>query len=849
MAYPFQDIEKKWQDTWEKDGTYHASDVAGAVDQKFYGLVEFPYPSGDGLHVGHPRSYSAIDIVTRKKRMEGKNVLYPIGWDAFGLPTENFAIKNNIKPADATKANVANFTRQIKSLGIGFDWSREINTTDPAYYKWTQWMFLQFYHSYFDEVEGRAKPMDEMAIPAAVQEQGESVVRAYKKDRRMAYKGESVIHWCPKCKIGLANEEAQGGVCDRCGGPVEERLKKQWMIRISKYADRLIDDLADVDYLEKIRQQQIHWIGRSTGAFIDFEVVNAKGSAPEKIRVFTTRPDTLFGATYAVLAPEHPFVKKAMDKGMIQNGDAVKGYVQQTIDMTDLERQEKTEKTGIALEGVHVINPATGREIPIWISDYVLGSYGTGAIMAVPAHDERDYEFAQKFNLPVIEVVGSTDDSEKILPFTEEGTVMNSGLFDGLSTKDAKEKIINWLEAEKIGKYAKTYRLRDWVFSRQRYWGEPIPIVHCPTCETVALPESELPLTLPEVDSYQPTDTGESPLSSIRSWVETTCPHCGGPAERETDTMPNWAGSSWYFMRYCDPHNEHAFAAPEKLRYWMPVNLYNGGMEHTTLHLLYSRFWYKVMWDLGHVPRECGSEPYAKRRSHAMILGDGGVKMSKSKGNVINPDEIVQQYGADIFRAYEMFMGPYDADAPWDTKSIEGVKRFLDKIWRTVEEYQQKPATSLPEDAETLLHQTIKKVGEDIESLKFNTAISALMILVNKLAESGMTSDVCRILAKLLAPFTPHIAEEIWRVVLGESSSIHRSSWPSYDLNKMRASTFELVIQVNGKVRDRMTVSSDISDDEAKKQALASANVQAFLMGKEPKQVIVVKGRLVSIAV
>ena len=752
---PFQDIEKKWQAIWEKDQVYRAMDPSpkfsdpstprhssgqASLGVKFYGLIEFPYPSGEGLHVGHPRSYTAIDIVTRKKRMEGKNVLYPIGWDAFGLPTENFAIKNKIKPRDATKKNVANFKRQLQSLGFGFDWSREVNTTDPAYYKWTQWMFLQFFSSYFDEIEGRARSINELSIPDDVGARfttpmdRERAIREYRDSHRMAYKAESAIHWCPQCKIGLAKEEAQGGVCERCGTPVEERRKSQWMIRITKYADRLIADLDTVDYLEKIKTQQINWIGKSEGAEINFSIATpAPGSVipvktgiqsegkPQReihdqwnnnVTVFTTRPDTLFGATYLVLTPEHPLIEHL--KSHILNLKDVQAYCMATAKKTEIERQESREKTGVEIKGITVKNPATDERIPVWIADYVLGNYGTGAIMAVPAHDERDFEFAKKYELAIRVVVKETSPHAPLLRkergerpllakegttgevWTGDGMAVNSGLFDGLPTSDAKEKIIQWLEANQVGRRQTTYKLRDWVFSRQRYWGEPIPIILCKKCGYVSVSEKDLPVLLPDVDAYEPTDTGESPLAKIRDWVEVMCPKCGKKAERETDTMPNWAGSSWYFLRYCDPENDRVFADPEKLKYWMPVDLYNGGMEHTTLHLLYSRFWYKLLWDLGHVPRECGSEPYKKRRSHGLILGEGGVKMSKSKGNVVNPDDVVEKYGADVFRVYEMFIGPFDADAPWDMNGIAGVKRFLEKVWRLFVESQNSEVRRSP---------------------------------------------------------------------------------------------------------------------------------------------------------
>jgi len=849
-GYPFQDIEKKWQDVWAKDETYKAHDGRPSDRaNKFYGLIEFPYPSGEGLHVGHPRSYTAIDIMTRKKRMEGKNVLYPIGWDAFGLPTENFAIKNKIRPADATTKNVANFTRQLKSLGFGFDWSREVNTTDPKYYKWTQWMFLKFFNSFFDDVEGRAMPIDELAIPEAVSAKGDVAVRSYVDSQRMAYKAETTINWCPRCKIGLANEEAQGGVCERCGNDVEQRVKAQWMIRITKYADRLIEDLDTVDYLERIRSQQINWIGKSEGAYVDFEISGAKGLLPDKVTVFTTRPDTLFGATYLVLAPEHPFVETWMTEKDVTNATDVRAYQDGTRLKSELQRQENKEKTGVELKGVAAKNPATGEMIPVWIADYVLGGYGTGAIMAVPAHDERDFEFAKTFALP-IQIVVCPHYPETTCPILEEayvgdGHLVASGFLDGLPTLEAKAKMIEWLEENKVGERKTTYRLRDWVFSRQRYWGEPMPIVICKACGFVPVPEKDLPLVLPDVEKYEPTDSGESPLADIEEWVVTTCPNCGKPATRETDTMPNWAGSSWYFLRYCDPHNDKEFASQDKLKFWMPVDLYNGGMEHTTLHLLYSRFWYKVLWDLDLIPRECGSEPYARRRSHALILGEGGVKMSKSKGNVVNPDDVVEAYGADVFRMYEMFIGPFDADAPWDTNGIEGVKRFLDKVWRMYASTEF--AKSLPESAETLLHQTIKKVGDDIEAMHFNTAVSAMMILVNELSDQPMTQFAAESVLKILAPFAPHLTEELWKK-LGHGTSIHVAVWPTYDESKLHTSNFEMVIQVNGKVRDKMMVPSDISEKEATSKALASDKVLSSLAGAKPAKVVYVKGRLVSIS-
>jgi len=844
MEYKHHDIEKKWQDRWEKDGIYHAKDQDPAKKKdKFYGLIEFPYPSGEGLHVGHPRSYTAIDIMTRKQRMQGKNVLYPIGWDAFGLPTENFAIKHKIKPQDATKKNIANFTRQLKSLGFGFDWSREVDTTDPKYYKWTQWMFLQFYNSFFDEKTNRARPLSELVIPIKIKEQGDKAVVAYLDEKRLAYKASATINWCPSCKIGLANEEAQGGVCERCGGKVEKREKSQWMIRITAYAERLLKDLDSVDYLEKIKTQQKNWIGKSEGASIDFAVEGQsadKNDIEANITVFTTRVDTLFGVTYLVLSPEHAFVDRWLIDGVVKNAKKVQDYREAARKKSDIERQEDKKKTGVELKGVRALHPATGEHLPIWIADYVLSGYGTGAIMAVPAHDERDMEFAKKFKLPIIEVVSS------------EGVNVNSDFLNGLTTDKAKQKMTAWLKKEKRGSKSTNYKLRDWVFSRQRYWGEPIPIVHCDNCGYVPVPEKELPLELPDVKAYEPTETGESPLAAIKKWVDVKCPKCGGAAQRETDTMPNWAGSSWYFLRYCDPKNDKKFADPDKLKYWMPVDLYNGGMEHTTLHLLYSRFWYKFLFDLGHVPKECGAEPYRARRSQGLILGEGGMKMSKSKGNVINPDDVVKDYGSDIFRVYEMFIGPFEQEAPWDTKGIEGVRRFLDKVWKLFPETQNlKPETRIPEDTETLLHQTIKKVGDDIENMSFNTAVSALMILTNKFTDVGaqkVPKQALENLLKLLAPFAPHIAEELWHQI-GNKESIHLSEWPKFDPKKISSPEFELVIQVNGKVRDKIVVRSDISEKEAKERAQSSEKVKGYLAGKKPKKIIYVHGRLVSIQI
>jgi leucyl-tRNA synthetase len=892
MAYPFKEIEPKWQAWWEERGIYHAKDPSETGQEKFYGLIEFPYPSGEGLHVGHPRSYTAIDIITRKRRMQGKNVLYPIGWDAFGLPTENFAIKTKQPPAKVTAKNIANFTRQIKMLGLGFDWSREVNTTDPEYYKWTQWMFIKFFDSYFDEKIQKARPIAELVVPKEIEDQGHEAVREYRDSKRMAFKQKTEINWCPKDKIGLANEEAAGGICDRCGGPVEKREKEQWMLRITSYAERLIKELDQVDYLEKIKTSQVNWIGRSEGALINFEITNQ-----DKLTVFTTRPDTLFGATYMVLAPEHPLVMKWLEDGAIKNAKDVKAYQVKAKKKSDLERQENKEKTGVELEGVMAINPATKKEIPIWIADYVLSGYGTGAIMAVPAHDERDFEFAKKFKLAILPVITfrrkdlarstekkSEDEwllfkpdeyatAENIINWinkhgalvgTEYGKNINSDFLDGLETSKAIEKMIAWLEKEKIGEKKVTYKLRDWVFSRQRYWGEPIPIVFCEHCGWVPIDEAELPLILPEVKAYEPTDTGESPLAAIKDWVKAKCPICKGPARRETDTMPNWAGSSWYFLRYCDPKNNEAFASDFALKYWMPVDLYNGGMEHTTLHLLYSRFWYKVLFDLGFIPSSCGNEPYKVRRSHAMILGEGGIKMSKSKGNVVNPDEMVEKYGADVFRTYEMFIGPYDMDAPWSDKDIQGVRRFLDKVWavgianlehQTSKSDGKVKTLSMPgvdtEDSQPydlVLHQTIKKVGDDIDGMHFNTAVSQLMILTNELQGTVMRALDFRSYLKMIAPFAPHLAEDLWHQ-LGNETSIHLEAWPEYDVTKLVVDEVTLAIQINGKLRGEVKVKIDSDQTVVQSAAEQEASVKKYLDGQKVKKVIYVKNKIINFIV
>lgn len=1000
---PVHELEARAQERWERESAYRATEQANAP--AFYALVEFPFPSGEGLHVGHIRSYTALDAYARKKRMQGYNVLYPMGWDAFGLPTENYSIKTQTPPQVVTERNTSNFRRQLKALGMSFDWSREVNTTDPAYYKWTQWQFLQFLKN------------------------------------GLAYKATSTINWCPKCKIGLANEEAQGGVCERCGTPVEEREKEQWMLRITRYADRLISDLDHVDFLPKIRAQQVNWIGKSEGATVRF-ALHVPGQEPgaHTVDVFTTRPDTLFGVTFLVVSPE--LAKKWMKIGWSAPEAAV-NYVEQALKQAeDVRVADTNKKTGVAT-GVMAIHPVTGHEIPVWVADYVLGNYGTGAIMAVPAHDARDYVFAKTFGLDVKRVVTHDDigDEECI---EEEGVAVNSDFLNGMTTEEAKREMFGWLEKSGLGRRTTTYKLRDWVFSRQRYWGEPIPLVKCAACATtkqkallvhgfggspdfptitnmkraleqagfevvapaisdamqpdtqmwvrellphvqalgpddiivahslgakmivhalaeakrhvralfllapaigprtdadwdryktdradvsetlieafkqcwaeplplreasayadrkeviwstddvrvprptrdvygddwyihlthgakhfvsdqpnaelneticsakingwIPLPESSLPLTLPPTEAYTPSDDGESPLAAITDWVNTTCPRCGGPATRETDTMPNWAGSSWYFLRYCDPHNAERFASPESLKQWMPVNLYNGGMEHTTLHLLYSRFWYKFLWDTGAIPESCGSEPYAARRSHGLVLAAGGEKMSKSKGNVVNPDDVLKTYGADVLRVYELFMGPFDQPVPWDMNGIEGVRRFLDKVWSVCEA----PVVTATDEATTLYHQTLKKLTEGIEALQFNTCISQLMILTNAYQTlGGVPSEQRQGYVQMLAPFAPHLAEELW-MNLGQTQSIHVSAWPSFDAAKTQSATFELVIQVNGKVRDRVTVASDIAEDEAKRVALASEKVRSALAGQEPNKVLYVPGRLVSIVV
>ena len=799
--YQPKDIEGKWQRRWEDSGVFHAKDDYSMP--KFYALIEFPYPSGQGLHVGHPRSNTALDIIARKRRMQGYNVLYPIGWDAFGLPTENYAIANNIPPAVVTKQNVDHFRQQLKALGFSFDYTREVNTTDPAYSKWTQWIFLKLF------------------------------------ERGLAYKSEMPINFCTHCKVGLANEEVVDNHCERCGGEVVRKVKSQWMLKITDYAQKLLDGLDTVDFLEKIKTQQRNWIGRSEGAEVDFSIAGTE----EKIRVFTTRPDTLFGATYMVLSPEHPLVDRYADR--IANMDAVVEYRRAAAAKSEFERTELAkDKTGVRLEGFTAINPVNGREIPVFISDYVLMSYGTGAIMAVPAHDTRDWDFAKKFGLPIIEVVAGGKVDEAAFTDIATGKMVNSGFLDGLTVAEAKKRITGFLEEKGLGKRTVNYKLRDWVFSRQRYWGEPIPLVKCPCCGWVPLPEDQLPLTLPEVAEFRPGDEGESPLAAVSDWVNTTCPKCGGPAQRETDTMPQWAGSSWYFMRYCDPHNPHALASKEALDYWMPVDWYNGGMEHTTLHLLYSRFWHLFLHDIGVVS---APEPYKKRTSHGMILGANGEKMSKSRGNVVNPDDMVNQYGADAFRTYEMFMGAFDQPIPWSTQGVAGCRRFLDRVWRL--QQMLLPEAGYRPAMVGRMHRAIRKVSEDFEAMKFNTAIAAMMELVNAFySENAVTRDEYKTLLTLLSPVAPHICEEIWERLGGEGM-ICQQSWPAYDPALCVEDEVEIPVQVNGKVRARMTVSRSAAQDEIRDKALAEPRVAESMAGKTMVKCIVVPGKIVNIVV
>ena len=801
MKYNHKTVEPKWQKIWEEKGVFHAE--TNSDKEKFYALIEFPYPSGQGLHVGHPRPYTALDTVSRKRRLQGYNVLYPIGWDAFGLPTENYAIKNHIHPEIVTQNNVARFKKQIQSLGISFDWSREINTTDPEYYKWTQWIFLQMFK------------------------------------HGLAYKKEMSVNWCTSCKCVLANEEVVNGVCERCGSEVVRRVKSQWMLKITEYADRLIDDLDLVDYPERVKLQQKNWIGRSYGAEVEFDT-----TAGDKLEIYTTRPDTLYGATYMVVSPEHPYIEKWADK--LTNIDAIRAYQRESAKKSDFERTEMNkDKTGVRLEGVTAINPLTGSEIPIFISDYVLISYGTGAIMAVPAHDTRDWEFAKKFDLPIIEVVKGGDVEKEAFTDCATGVMVNSGILDGLTVDEAKVKIIDYLTEKGIGHKKVNFKLRDWVFSRQRYWGEPIPIVHCDDCGYVPIPESELPLRLPMVESYEPTDTGESPLANITDWVETTCPHCGKKAYRETDTMPQWAGSSWYYLRYMDPHDSDALASEEALDYWHQVDWYNGGMEHTTLHLLYSRFWHKFLYDIGVVPTK---EPYAKRTSHGMILGANGEKMSKSRGNVVNPDDIVDEYGADTLRLYEMFIGDFEKAAPWSTNSVRGCRKFIERFWNLQE--MMIDGDFIRPEVEKEFHKTIKKVGNDIENIKFNTAIAALMALINTVYATGkITKKELATFAILLNPFAPHVTEEVWEICKLGDGILAEAKWPEYDESKCVDDTIEIVAQVNGRIKAKLNIAADAAQDDVLALAKAEPKVQEAISGMNIVKEIYVRGKLVNIVV
>ena len=792
--YDHDQVELKWQKIWEDAHCFEAKDDYSMP--KFYPLIEFPYPSGHGLHVGHPRSNTALDIIARKRRMEGYNVLYPIGWDAFGLPTENYAIKTGIHPAKVTHDNIEHFRAQLKRLGFSFDWSREINTTDPDYYKWTQWIFLKFF------------------------------------EKGLAYKAEIPINFCTSCKVGLANEEVVDGVCERCGGVVVQKVRSQWMLKITEYAQRLIDDLDDLDYIERVKIQQKNWIGRSEGAEVIFPIEGY----PEGLKVYTTRCDTLFGATYMVVSPEHPIIDAMKDT--IENMDEVREYQKAAARKSDLERAElNKEKTGVMLKGLKATNPVTGKLIPVWISDYVLMGYGTGAIMAVPAHDERDWEFAKKFNMPIIEVVaGGRDVQEECYSDVESGIMVNSGFLNGLTVKEAIPAMIKWLEEKGIGEKKVNYKLRDWVFTRQRYWGEPIPLVHCDKCGWVPLPYSELPLKLPEIEDFEPTDDGSSALARATDWIKTTCLRCGGPANRETDTMPNWAGSSWYFIRYCDPHNDKELASREALEYWMPVDWYNGGMEHTTLHLLYSRFWYKFLYDIGVVPTK---EPYKKRTSHGMILGENGEKMSKSRGNVVNPDDIVEEMGADAFRLYEMFMGAFDQPIPWSTQGARGCRRFLDRIWRMQDMLND--FDGIRPEMKALVHGTVKKVSEDYEAMKYNTAIAAMMTMVNELYNSGSVSkEEFHILLTLLNPVAPHMTEEL-NQRLGYEQPLYCTPWPKWDESALVKNTIEYGVQVNGKIRARIELPIDMPKEEVEAAAKAHKDVVPFLEGKTVRKVIVVK--------
>ncbi len=814
MSYNFKEVEKKWQEKWYREGTFNAKE--DHTMKKWYGLIEFPYPSGQGLHVGHPRSYTALDIIARKKRMEGYNVLYPIGFDAFGLPAENYAIKNHVHPKITTENNINHFREQLQALGFSFDWSREVNTTDPDYYKWTQWIFIQLYK------------------------------------KGLAYKATMPINFCTGCKVGLANEEVVNGVCERCGSPVVQKEKSQWMLGITKYAQRLIDDLDDIDFLDKIKAQQINWIGRSEGAEVKFkmmvegkEIVNAD----DYLQIYTTRPDTIFGATYMVIAPEHSLIEKYADQ--ITNLDEVKAYKEKAALKSDFERAEMNkEKTGVEIKGIKAINPLTNETIPIWISDYVLITYGTGAIMAVPAHDDRDFEFATKFNLPIKQVIKPkdvnevSDKLEESYTYVENGVAINSGFLDGLNSKDAIQKAIEYIEENKLGTRKVNYKLRDWVFSRQRYWGEPIPMVYCEDCGWNPISEEELPLRLPEIEDYEPGENGESPLAKQEEWIKTKCPCCGKDARRETDTMPQWAGSSWYFLRYMDAHNDKALASREAMEYWGPVDWYNGGMEHTTLHLLYSRFWHKFLYDIGIVPTK---EPYQKRTSHGMILGTNGEKMSKSKGNVVNPDDIIKEFGADTFRVYEMFMGPFDQTAPWSMESIRGCGKFLDRVWNMQdmlidgEEYSSKH--------EKMMHKAIKKVTSDIEEMKFNTSVATFMTMVNEFyKDKEINKAEYKTFLQLLNPFAPHMTEEIYQI-LGETKTIAETAWPKYDETKTIDDEIEIPVQVNGKVKDVIKVPKDAEEEEVKEKSHISELVSKALEGKTVVKEIYVKGKIYNIVV
>ncbi|MGN1330014.1 MAG: leucine--tRNA ligase [Clostridia bacterium] len=806
MAYNFKEVETKWQKKWEKEGTFNAKQ--DYTLPKWYGLVEFPYPSGQGLHVGHPRSYTALDIIARKKRMQGYNVLYPMGFDAFGLPAENYAIKNHVHPKITTEKNVNHFRDQLKSLGFSFDWSREINTTDPKYYKWTQWIFIQLFK------------------------------------KGLAYKTTMPINFCTGCKVGLANEEVVNGVCERCGSPVVQKEKSQWMLKITEYAQRLIDDLDDLEYLDKIKAQQKNWIGRSEGAEVNFKIKNTD----DTLLIYTTRPDTLFGATYMVVSPEHPFIKKYESK--IENLNEVKEYQEKAAMKSDFERAElNKEKTGVEIKGIKAINPLTNEEIPIWISDYVLITYGTGAIMAVPAHDTRDFEFAKKFNLPIKQVIKPKDGKipeELTEPFTdvENGTAINSEFLDGLESKDAIKKAIEYLEENKLGTKKVNYKLRDWVFSRQRYWGEPIPMIYCEDCGWVPVPEEELPLKLPEIEDYEPGENGESPLAKQTEWIKTKCPHCGKEAKRETDTMPQWAGSSWYYLRYMDPHNDKEFVSKEALKYWNNVDWYNGGMEHTTLHLLYSRFWHKFLYDIHQVPTK---EPYQKRTSHGMILGGNGEKMSKSKGNVINPDDIVKEFGADSFRVYEMFMGPFDQTAPWSMESIRGCSKFLDRVWQMQEILTEEPGYS--KEFESMMHKAIKKVTNDIEEMKFNTAVATFMTMVNEFTKAKkITRGEYKTFLQLLNPFAPHMTEEIWSQI-GEKIEIAKTPWPTYEEEKTIDEEIEIPVQINGKLKATIKANKDAQREEIDNAVESNETISKLIEGKTIIKKIYVPGKIYNIVI